>query len=93
MEKKINLDDLLKRHNLVEKEKKLSLPAGYTDEFNKLVWNWGQVFYWSETYNQWVDKHQIVALRPHEKLEDAKKRENLNLCDFVFFPRQLRIRR
>jgi len=47
------------------------IPDGYTDQWDRTVWNVGHVFRWSEVYSAWLDCNVRLSVKPNMTLEQA----------------------
>ena len=56
---------------------KREIPNGYTLDWDKSIWNLGQVFVWSYAFDGYL-LGPIITVRPNERLNDAYKRETKN---------------
>lgn len=47
------------------------VPDGYTEKWDKTVWNNGFVFRWSEAYDDWLKCELVVTVKPGQSLWTA----------------------
>ena len=47
------------------------IPDGYTNQWDRAIWNVGHVFLWSEVYSVWLDCNVRLTVKPDTTLEQA----------------------
>jgi hypothetical protein len=57
---------------------KYTPPYGYqANPSNASLWNVGHVFVWSPVFQRWVDRRNMITVRPDETCREALKREGI----------------
>ncbi len=47
------------------------LPEGYTDQHDSNAWNVGEVFRWSDVWEDWLDCKVRLTIEPNMSVSDA----------------------